>query len=110
MQASWFPTVLVQACDLAEATGLELPFGPVVADPGGALRLDGGGAVRPEVAMRDALALLVLSAAARPGAAALAQDWTTRFDSAPEMLDLADRPAPGRRAEALADLARLAVD
>ena len=109
MQASWFPTVLVQACDLAEATGLDLPFGLVVADPGGALRLAGGGAVRPEVAMRDALALLLLSAAARPGVVALAQDWTARFGSPPEVLDLADRPAPGRRAEALAGLARLAV-
>lgn len=110
MQARWFPTVLVQARDLAEATGLDLPFGLVVADPGGALRLVDGGAVRPEVAMRDALALVVLSAAARPGAAALAQDWTARFGSAPDTVDLADRPAAGRRADALAALARLAVD
>lgn len=109
MQSNWFPTVLVQACDLAEATALDLPFPLVVADPGGALRLAGGGAVRPDVAMRDALALMVLSAAARPGTATLAQEWATRFGSAPDLVDLADRPGAARRADALAALARLAV-
>ena len=108
MQQIWSPSVLVQACDMAEAVALDVPFALVAAD-GDFLRSVDGSPVRPEVALRDALAVLVLTPSARPGAAALVQGWATRFGSAPELLDLADRPAPARRAEALAGLARLAV-
>lgn len=61
------------------------------------------------MAFRDALCVLVLTPAARPGASALVQDWAARFASTPDVLDLADQPQPARRAEALAGLARLAV-